>query len=86
MDRANCRAERVQHEWDTLAARAKKVHDHLPKDTQPAFYQLVYMLCEMQANINRLYIAGEHSPLSVCSLATAYPRSWPVQPLRAAVA
>jgi hypothetical protein len=52
-------ADRVQEEWDALAKRAKKVHDRLPKDTRAAFFQQVYMLCEMQANIQRLYIAGE---------------------------
>lgn len=35
------------------------MHDHLPKDSQAAFFQQVFMLCEMQANIQRLYIAGE---------------------------
>lgn len=59
MDELTTRAERVQLEWDTLSARAKRVYDHLPKETQPAFFQSVYMLCQMQSNINRLYIAGK---------------------------
>ena len=59
-----CRAERIQVEWDDLESRAKEVHDHLPESRRAAFFQLVYMLCQMQANINRLYIAGEYDASS----------------------
>ncbi|KEY74128.1 hypothetical protein S7711_05377 [Stachybotrys chartarum IBT 7711] len=35
-------AERVLSRWTALAARAKLVHDALPTEMQPAYYQLVY--------------------------------------------
>lgn len=55
------RAERVVSEWQGLTTRAGKVYDQLPKETQPAFFQLVYMLCAAQENLNKLHIAGQSS-------------------------
>lgn len=55
------RAERVLGEWTSLTKRAGKVYHKLDKETRPAFFQLVYMLCAMQTNLNKLYIAGEFS-------------------------
>ena len=52
------RAENVLGEWESLVKRAAIVYDGLPTETQPAFFELVYMLCLMQANLNRLYVAG----------------------------
>jgi len=52
------RAERVLGEWDSLVDRSGKVYESLPTETKPAFFELVYMLCAMQANLNRLYVAG----------------------------
>ncbi|KAL7419426.1 hypothetical protein Q5752_006264 [Cryptotrichosporon argae] len=49
-------ADRILEDWEALTARAKKVYDALPQQTRPAFYQNVYMLCQMQTNINKLYI------------------------------
>lgn len=54
-------AERVLDEWETLTARAQAVYDALDTSAQPAFYQLVLMLCQMQTNINRLYISVSRS-------------------------
>ena len=45
-------------EWESLVERSAKVYDGLPTETKPAFFELVYMLCLMQANLNRLYVAG----------------------------
>lgn len=69
IDLADIRAERVLGEWETLTARAAKVYDGLADDTKPAFYELVYMLCLMQTNINRLYISGESRSWSRLGLA-----------------
>lgn len=48
-------------EWQDLTTRAGMVYDQLPKETQPAFFQLVYMLCAAQENLNKLHIAGRSS-------------------------
>lgn len=52
------RAERMLSEWHDLTSRAGQIYDQLPKETQPAFFQLVYMLCAAQENLNKLHIAG----------------------------
>ena len=52
-----CRAERVLEEWQSITDRAGKVYDSLDKDTQPAYFELVYMLCLMQTNVHKLYMA-----------------------------
>ena len=62
------RAERVQAEWDDLELRAEKIYNSLAEETQPAFYELVYMLCAMQANLNRLYIEGKSASQSAMPL------------------
>ncbi|ORY30028.1 hypothetical protein BCR39DRAFT_598553 [Naematelia encephala] len=56
-------AERVLGAWQDLTERASKVHASLPDDTKPAFYEMVYGLCLMQTNLNKLYIAAERSNL-----------------------
>lgn len=53
-------------EWESITERAGKVYHSLPEETQPAFYELVYMLCLAQTNLNRLYMAG--GSLSISSL------------------
>ena len=53
------RAERVLEEWQNITDRAAKVYDVLDKDTQPAYFELVYMLCLMQTNVHKLYMACE---------------------------
>lgn len=50
-------AERVLGDWQAITDRAAKVHEQLDKDTKPAFFELVYMLCLMQTNLNELYIS-----------------------------
>ncbi|WWD20430.1 hypothetical protein CI109_104906 [Kwoniella shandongensis] len=64
-------AERVLAEWDDLTHRAGKVYDQLPKDTKPAFFQSVYMLCAAQANLNRLHMAVGRSNLYAFQARTA---------------
>lgn len=39
------------------------MYHSLPKDTQPAFFEQVYMLCLLQTNLNKLYISAERSNL-----------------------
>jgi hypothetical protein len=51
------RAERVLEEWQNITDRAGTVYDSLDKDTQPAYFELVYMLCLMQTNVHKLYMA-----------------------------
>ncbi|WVR07937.1 hypothetical protein IAU60_004980 [Kwoniella sp. DSM 27419] len=64
-------AERVLAEWDDLAHRAGVIYAQLPKDTKPAFYQSVYMLCLGQANLNRLHMAVGRSHLYAFQARTA---------------
>ena len=52
-----CRAERVLQEWQDITDRAGKVYYSLDKDTQPAYFELVYMLCLIQTNVHKLYMA-----------------------------
>jgi hypothetical protein len=57
-------SERVLKEWEDLAKRAQACHDSLPKEAQPAFYQMilhpvlaggtVYQI-HIGADLNRLY-------------------------------
>jgi hypothetical protein len=61
-DILTCRAERVLEEWQNITDRAGKVYDSLDKDTQPAYFELVYMLCLMQTNVHKLYMACEYFP------------------------
>ncbi|WVF70255.1 hypothetical protein IAT40_005044 [Kwoniella sp. CBS 6097] len=51
-------AERVLAEWEAITERAGKVYDGLPEETRPAFFELVYMLCLAQTNLNKLYMAA----------------------------
>ncbi|OWZ51928.1 hypothetical protein C356_02122 [Cryptococcus neoformans c45] len=64
-------AERVVSEWQGLTTRVGKVYDQLPKETQPAFFQLVYMLCAAQENLNKLHIAVARSELYAFQAKTA---------------
>ncbi len=50
-------------QWQDITDRAEKVYHALDKDTKPAFYEQVYMLCLMQTNLNNLYISAERSNL-----------------------
>jgi hypothetical protein len=54
------RAERVLGEWESITARAGKVYESLDEATKPAYFELVYMLCLMQTNLNKLYISCEY--------------------------
>lgn len=54
------RAERILDEWHSITDRAAKVYERLDKETQPAYFELVYMLCLMQTNLNELYISCEY--------------------------
>ena len=44
-------------EWQAITEQAAKVYSGLDDETRPAFFELVYMLCLMQTNLNELYIA-----------------------------
>jgi len=59
------RAERVLAEWEELVERSAKVYHSLNEETKPAYFELVYMLCLMQYNLNNLYIAGVYFPFSI---------------------
>ncbi|WWD16299.1 hypothetical protein CI109_100725 [Kwoniella shandongensis] len=52
-------AERVLGEWQDITDRAEKVYHSLDKETKPAFYEQVYLLCLLQTNLNKMYISGE---------------------------
>jgi hypothetical protein len=62
------RAERVLGEWESITARAGKVYESLDEATKPAYFELVYMLCLMQTNLNKLYISCES--FSLCTVST----------------
>lgn len=55
------RAERVLDEWNGITDRAAKVYEGLDKQAKPAYFELVYMLCQMQTNLNELYVSCESS-------------------------
>lgn len=53
------RAERVLSDWHAITDRAAKVYEGLDEVTKPAYFELVYMLCLMQTNLNELYVSCE---------------------------
>lgn len=48
------RAERWLQEWDTLEKASTNIYSALPKDTKPAFFQLVHHPVSASANVARL--------------------------------
>jgi hypothetical protein len=48
----------IVEDWERLEARAKAVYDGLPEESKVPFYEL-YVSIRLQANLNRLYLAGE---------------------------
>lgn len=76
------RAERVLAQWEELVERSAKVYHSLNEDTQPAYFELVYMLCLMQYNLNKMYIAGKHYPLKSMAGVTDKLISWTIESIR----
>lgn len=51
----------IVEDWERLEARAKAVYDGLREESKVPFYELIYVSIRLQANLNRLYLAGELS-------------------------
>jgi hypothetical protein len=49
----------IVEDWERLEARAKAVYDGLPEESKVPFYELIYVSIRLQANLNRLSLAGE---------------------------
>lgn len=47
-------------EWDTLEKASTSIYSKLPKNTQPAFFQLVHHPVSASANVARLVSSTEH--------------------------
>jgi hypothetical protein len=54
-------AERVLADWNDLVARATAVDAELGEAYKAPFFENVYMLCLMQANLNKMYMAAARS-------------------------
>ncbi|KAK0483015.1 glycoside hydrolase family 115 protein [Armillaria luteobubalina] len=51
-------AEAVMSAWDTLMGATTKIHDQLPDETKPAFFQLVYHPVAASTNLGKLLISA----------------------------
>lgn len=52
------RSNRILSDWRTLEKRASKVFEQLD-ETKTAFYEMIYVQIQLQANLNELYNSGE---------------------------
>lgn len=52
------RAENTLADWDAVEAASTSIHDALPEDTQPAYYQLLHHAVIASANLQRMLIAA----------------------------
>lgn len=52
------RSNRILCDWRALEKRASKVFEQLD-ETKTAFYEMIYVQIQLQANLNELYNSGE---------------------------
>jgi hypothetical protein len=56
-------ADRVDHDWRELTARAEAVNAELPADARPAFFELVLYPVKASATVGEMYIAAGRNRL-----------------------
>ncbi len=55
--------DKVVADYETLAAKAKKINEQLPPESRAAFYQLILFPTEASAQLNAMYLAAAKNRL-----------------------